>query len=611
MTKSKVKYRKHSLKQTTYRNRLAIAGLSTLAAGAVALSSSTLTQADELQATSSQVAVEAVQSVARPQTIKEVAPAEQASSQVNQVSQPVAQVTDQQVESTVSAQDMDTEATAIVTTPNQTATEAVPAQAVVATENNQGPSPATVGNIATIATDSTYTKPVNGPVSAGFEGYPGHGGIDFAVPEGTPVHAARDGVVTIAQANHPWMGWQGGNAVLIQHEDGMHTGYAHLSQINVSVGQKVKQGQVIGLSGSTGLVTGPHLHFEFLPANPDFSNGHSGRIDGTSYISQAPFKAEPTPDRYDPAKLAKEVGQTMTDGDYHIVSSEDSKLSLSFKDNKNESNIQLEPYEENTGIFNVKYLGNGYYKISEKTSNRSLDVDHDLKENGTNIHLYDSNGAKNQQWIIKESQTNGAYEIVSASSGMNIDINGGQFKSGTNIQLYTPNHSAAQLFKFIAVDKDTKATIADGDYQIASLLDDNLVLDVAHNSVDNNANVQTYTKKTSNRDNQIFSVKYLNNGYYQITAKQSGKNLDVHGDGNTNGTNIAIYDKNPSDAQQWIIKPSAHKGAYEIISKRKNKALDVTGGSTKPETNVELFIRNGSKAQAWRFLPVKNVEIKK
>lgn len=275
MTKSKVKYRKHSLKQTTYRNRLAIAGLSTLAAGAVALSSSTLTQADELQATSSQVAVEAVQSVARPQTIKEVAPAEQASSQVNQVSQPVAQVTDQQVESTVSAQDMDTEATAIVTTPNQTATEAVPAQAVVATENNQGPSPATVGNIATIATDSTYTKPVNGPVSAGFEGYPGHGGIDFAVPEGTPVHAARDGVVTIAQANHPWMGWQGGNAVLIQHEDGMHTGYAHLSQINVSVGQKVKQGQVIGLSGSTGLVTGPHLHFEFLPANPDFSNGHS------------------------------------------------------------------------------------------------------------------------------------------------------------------------------------------------------------------------------------------------------------------------------------------------------------------------------------------------
>lgn len=136
-------------------------------------------------------------------------------------------------------------------------------------------------------------------------------------------------------------------------------------------------------------------------------------------------------------------------------------------------------------------------------------------------------------------------------------------------------------------------------------------MDVAHNSVDNNANVQTYTKKTSNRDNQIFSVKYLNNGYYQITAKQSGKNLDVHGDGNTNGTNIAIYDKNPSDAQQWIIKPSAHKGAYEIISKRKNKALDVTGGSTKPETNVELFIRNGSKAQAWRFLPVKNVEIKK
>ncbi|MFE6357306.1 M23 family metallopeptidase [Streptomyces rochei] len=84
-----------------------------------------------------------------------------------------------------------------------------------------------------------------------------HTGIDFHASTGTTVHAV--GVGTVVEA-----GWGGayGNQVVIKMHDGTYTQYGHLSSIGVSVGQSVSAGQQIGLSGATGNVTGPHLHFE-------------------------------------------------------------------------------------------------------------------------------------------------------------------------------------------------------------------------------------------------------------------------------------------------------------------------------------------------------------
>ncbi|MGW0083788.1 M23 family metallopeptidase [Streptomyces sp. NPDC003393] len=84
-----------------------------------------------------------------------------------------------------------------------------------------------------------------------------HTGVDFHAASGTSVHAVGRG--TVVQA-----GWGGayGNQVVIRMADGLYTQYGHLSSIGVSVGQQVVPGQQIGLSGATGNVTGPHLHFE-------------------------------------------------------------------------------------------------------------------------------------------------------------------------------------------------------------------------------------------------------------------------------------------------------------------------------------------------------------
>ena len=86
-----------------------------------------------------------------------------------------------------------------------------------------------------------------------------HNGTDWAVPAGTPIQSTGDGTVIMTR-KHPYAG----NYVVIEHSSKYKTRYLHLSKITVKKGQKVSRGQKIGLSGKTGRVTGPHLHYELI-----------------------------------------------------------------------------------------------------------------------------------------------------------------------------------------------------------------------------------------------------------------------------------------------------------------------------------------------------------
>jgi murein DD-endopeptidase MepM/ murein hydrolase activator NlpD len=94
-----------------------------------------------------------------------------------------------------------------------------------------------------------------------------HQGIDFAAPAGTPIHAAGDGLVQMAGHNGDY-----GLYVRLRHNGSLTTAYAHLSRIAVRSGQRLRQGQVVGYVGSSGLSSGPHLHYELhvdnRPVNP-------------------------------------------------------------------------------------------------------------------------------------------------------------------------------------------------------------------------------------------------------------------------------------------------------------------------------------------------------
>ncbi len=112
-----------------------------------------------------------------------------------------------------------------------------------------------------------YSWPVNGGVLT--QGIHGYNGIDIGAPSGTGILAAAGGRVIIANGNGGWNGGYG-NYVVIQHDNGTQTLYAHASKIYVSAGQYVPQGATIAAVGRTGKATGLHLHFEVRGATNPF-----------------------------------------------------------------------------------------------------------------------------------------------------------------------------------------------------------------------------------------------------------------------------------------------------------------------------------------------------
>ncbi|MCC3652483.1 M23 family metallopeptidase [Streptomyces sp. S07_1.15] len=129
---------------------------------------------------------------------------------------------------------------------------------------------------------ASWVKPVDSYVKGSTFGIGGdrwankHSGQDFAAPTGTSVKTVHKG--TVVQA-----GWGGayGNNIVVKHDAGTFTQYAHLSKITVPVGTQVTTGQEIGKVGSTGNSTGPHLHFE-TRTTPNYGSG----IDPVAFLKQ-------------------------------------------------------------------------------------------------------------------------------------------------------------------------------------------------------------------------------------------------------------------------------------------------------------------------------------
>ncbi|MFJ7996039.1 peptidoglycan DD-metalloendopeptidase family protein [Streptomyces sp. NPDC096310] len=117
----------------------------------------------------------------------------------------------------------------------------------------------------------TAYRAAGGSWSSGY-----HTGVDFVASTGTTVKAVGAGTVVTAGNGGSY-----GNQIVIRHENGLYSQYAHLSSLSVSAGQSVTTGQQIGLSGATGNVTGPHLHFE-IRTGPEYGSD----IDPLAFLRQ-------------------------------------------------------------------------------------------------------------------------------------------------------------------------------------------------------------------------------------------------------------------------------------------------------------------------------------
>ncbi|MEU5649863.1 M23 family metallopeptidase [Streptomyces pseudogriseolus] len=170
---------------------------------------------------------------------------------------------------------------AVASTGNSAPAASAPAQAAAKAEaaKTQAVKASAVKKATQAAKKSTpsWVSPVkNYTLSASFAQNGGmwahkHSGQDYAVPTGTPVMAAHGGTVVKAGGNGAGDGPAYGNAIVIKHGNKTYSQYAHLSSVNVKVGQVVKTGQKIALSGNTGNSSGPHLHFE-IRTTPNYGS---------------------------------------------------------------------------------------------------------------------------------------------------------------------------------------------------------------------------------------------------------------------------------------------------------------------------------------------------
>ena len=294
-------------------------------------------------------------------------------------------------------------------------------------------------------------------------------------------------------------------------------------------------------------------------------------------------------------KLTK-VERSVDDGVYEVVSQLDSNLLLDVYLASRSNGGNVWTWSRNNSPaqwWRVKYnSATGFYQLINCNSEKALDLVNSGYANGTNIQIYTAKaGHKAQTWSI-EKNAGGGYVLRSAISGKAVDIANGQKKPGANVRLWNANGSAAQGWSFKA---PTMASVASGAYQIVSLNNMVLGLDVAGASTANGANVRLWTLNDSNA--QKWKVGEADSsGWRVIIAAHSGTYLSTNSSGN-----ICLSTGMSGDSEKWKVVASTL--GYELVNKATGKVADVAGGNIAKGTNVRAYKANNSAAQ--RFVLVK------
>lgn len=294
-------------------------------------------------------------------------------------------------------------------------------------------------------------------------------------------------------------------------------------------------------------------------------------------------------------KLTKTEYKNISDGQY-VIKTQANKIDVLSPDSS--GNVKLNNFANfNEQKYNVSYISNGYYKIINAKTGKSLDVSGGSRNIGANLQEYAWNGSAAQLWKFIDNGSGGYY--IKSKCGTYIDIANGVIRPGNNIQMYSLNGGAGQKWTLSSSWAAAKENpVEDGTYYICSTINSNKVLDVAGGSTKDGANIQLYSR--NNTPAQRFDVEYVGNGYYRIISEASGKVLDIQAGSSKSGTNVWQYGWNNTSAQLWRFV-SLENGEYCLRSKL-GTTLDLSGASTKDGANIQVYEMNGTNAQKWKLV---------
>lgn len=272
----------------------------------------------------------------------------------------------------------------------------------------------------------------------------------------------------------------------------------------------------------------------------------------------------------------------------------------------NEVNIKL--YNSNGNLaqrFYVNNVGNGYFTL-RTGCNGYVDLKFGQTSNGSNIWQYEkeaANGKCQKFRAIRRNNDAGVFIEPLVKEGIAVACANNSAAAQTNVVVWTRENNNYQKWRFIQTSAaPVPVNVDNGLYSIQPQCAPNSELTVLNASKDRSVPIVIYSKNSQNhkqKSHQKWQVTKLNNGYYKITAENSGLALNNHNGSNANGNPITLWDY--SGFCQEFRFLDAGNGYYIIQPKNVNGVLDVSGGSSANNTKIQLFQYNGSAAQKWKL----------
>ena len=286
-----------------------------------------------------------------------------------------------------------------------------------------------------------------------------------------------------------------------------------------------------------------------------------------------------------------------SDGVFNIITALDESKAVDVYGAKTDDGTNVQLYQLNDTLnqqFEIKYVKENFYKIIDKNSKKALTVTGSIsrKSSGVGFDVKISNygaGKDTQLWQL-ESIGNGYYFIKSKLGLYCLTVGNASTKNETNIIASYKNWSNAQKFKL----RETQPyeIIEEGTYIIESALDPNMAVDLYGGFRDNGTNIQLWEKNGTKA--QEFVISYYENGYYEIADYEGDKVLDVAGGRNKLRANVQLYEYDETDGQFWRFYKQRLSGKdYYFIRSKLGYVIDVTGGVAKSGTNIQIYGKYG------------------
>lgn len=256
--------------------------------------------------------------------------------------------------------------------------------------------------------------------------------------------------------------------------------------------------------------------------------------------------------------------------------------------------------------FEVAVGADGYAVIKNVQSGKVLDVAGGAAKSGTSVWQYSYNGSKAQKWRVIDNN-DGTYSLESAlSDNLVLDVYAAADSDGSQMQVYTANKSKAQKFSFIGTSPMVEGgrTIADGVYEIESMLAEGKNLDISAASSVNGSVAQLYSSNHTLA--QRFLVQMDTDGFYRIQAVHSGKFLDVNMGNLVPGAKVHQWDGGSTANQSWAVRENVD-GTVTFVNKANAQALDVRWAQKTNGTPLQAYTDNGSAAQKWNLVPIDSL----